>query len=170
MVAVFQFRIFHPSLYYLKHIKIWFYFFTLMRGCGTRSLTVRKEHRLRVFEKRVLRRIFRTKSVETAGGWRKLHNEEIHNFYVSPHIITVIKSRRMKWAGHVARMEEVRSAYVIWVGKPERKIPFGKHRHRWKSNIKINLKEMRSDDVEWIHLAQDMAQWLTLKKTVMIIS
>jgi hypothetical protein len=81
------------------------------------SLTLREEHRLRVFENRVLRRMFGPKTDEVAGGWRKLHNEELHGLYSSPSIVRVIKARRMRWAGHVARMGEVRGAYNILVGR-----------------------------------------------------
>jgi hypothetical protein len=83
------------------------------------SLTLREEHRLRVFENRMLRRIFRPKRDEVTGGCRKLHNEELHGLYSSPSIIRVIKARRMRWAGHVARMGEVRDAYNILVGRRE---------------------------------------------------
>jgi hypothetical protein len=90
----------------------------VLYGCETWSLTLREEHRLRVFENRVLRRIFVPKRDEVTGQWRKLHNEELHNLYASPNIIRMIKSRRLRWAGHVARMEEKRNAYRILVGKP----------------------------------------------------
>jgi hypothetical protein len=78
----------------------------VLYGCGTWSLTLREEHSLRVFENRVLRTIFGPKRDEVTGDWRKLHNEELHNLFSSPNIITMIKSRRMRWAGHVARMEK----------------------------------------------------------------
>jgi hypothetical protein len=83
------------------------------------SLTLREEHRLRVLENRVLSRIFRPRRDEVTGDWRKLRNEELHNLYSSPNIIRMIKSRRMRWAGHLARMGETRNAYRILVGKPE---------------------------------------------------
>jgi hypothetical protein len=83
------------------------------------SLTLREEHRLKVFENRVLRGIFGMNRDEVIRSWRKLHNEEFHNLYCSPSIIRMIKSRRMRWAGHVARMEVKRDAYTILVGKPE---------------------------------------------------
>jgi hypothetical protein len=86
--------------------------------CETWSLTVREEHKLRVFENRVLRRIFGPKGDGVTGGWRKLHNEELHNLYSSPSIIRIIKSRRMRWAGHVAGMGEKRNAYTLLVEKP----------------------------------------------------
>jgi hypothetical protein len=76
----------------------------VLYGCETWSLTLREEHRLRLFEKRVLRRIFGRRRDEVTGGWRKLHNEELHDLYSSPSVIRIIKARRMKWAGHVARM------------------------------------------------------------------
>jgi hypothetical protein len=93
-------------------------------------LTLREEHRLRVFERRVLRRIFGPKRDEVTGDWRKLHNEERHNLYSSPNIIKLITSRRMRWAGHVARMGEKRNAYRILVGEPEGKRPLGRPRRR----------------------------------------
>jgi hypothetical protein len=89
-----------------------------------------------VFENRVLRRIYGPKRDETTGDWRKLHNEELHNLYSSPN--RIIKSRRMRWAEHVARMEETRNAYRILVEKPEGKRPLGRPRRRWVDNIKID--------------------------------
>jgi hypothetical protein len=96
--------------------------------CNTN--TVREEHRLRVFENRVLRRIFGPKRDEVTRGWRKLHNEELHNLYSSPSIIRMIKPRRMRWAGLVARMREKRNTYRILVGKPKGKRPLGRPRRR----------------------------------------
>jgi hypothetical protein len=102
------------------NIKIYLYILpAVLCGCETWSLTLSEEHRLRVFENRVLRRIFGPKKDEVTGGRRKLHNEELHGLYSSPIIITVIKARTMRWAGHVARMGEVRGAYNILVGRPE---------------------------------------------------
>jgi hypothetical protein len=89
-----------------------------------------------VFENRVLRRLFEVKRDEVIGGWRKLHNEELHNLYYSPSTIRIIKSRRMRWAGHVAGRGENRSAYRIFVGKPEGKRPLGRPRRRWEDDIK----------------------------------
>jgi hypothetical protein len=114
----------------------------VLYGCETSSLKLREEHRLRMFENRVLRRIFGPERDEVTGGWRKLHNEELHNLYTSPSIIRMIKSRRMKWAGHVARMGEKRNAYVILVGNSERKRPLGRPRRRWVDNIKMHLREI----------------------------
>jgi hypothetical protein len=114
----------------------------ILYGCETWSLTVREEHKLRVIENRVLRRIFGTKKDEVTGGWRKLYNEELHNLYSSPSIITITKSRRMRWAGHVARMGEKRNVYCLLVGKPEGKRPLGRPRRRWMDNIKMDLLEI----------------------------
>jgi hypothetical protein len=110
-------------------------------------LTLREEHRLRVFENRVLR-IFGLKRDEVTGGWKKLHNEELHNLYSSPSIIRMIKPRRMRWAGNVARMEENRNAYRILVGNPERKRPLGRPRRRWVDNIKMDLREIGWDGMD----------------------
>jgi hypothetical protein len=96
--------------------------------CETWSLTLREGHRLRVFENRVLRRIFGPKRDEVTGGWTKLHNEELHNLYSSPSIIKMIKSRRMRWAGHVARIGAKRNACRVLLGKPERKMPLRKQK------------------------------------------
>jgi hypothetical protein len=93
----------------------------VLYGCEIWSLTLREEHRLRVFENRVLRRIFGPKRDEVTGEWRKLHNEELHILYSSPNIIRQIKSRRMRWAGYVARMVEERIVYRVLMGKPEGK-------------------------------------------------
>jgi hypothetical protein len=112
----------------------------VLYGCETWSLRLREEHKLRVLENRVFRRIFGPKRDEVTGGWRKLHNEELHGLYSSPSIIRVIKARRMRWAGHVTRMGEVRGAYIILVGRPEGKRPLGRPRRRWEDNIKIGLR------------------------------
>jgi hypothetical protein len=115
-----------------------------------------------VFENRVLRRIFGPKSDRVTGGWRKLHNEELHNLYSSPSIIRIIKSRRMRSAGHVARMGEKRSVYRLLVGKPEGKRPLGRPRRRWIDNIKMNLLEIGLIVVDWIVLAQGKYRWRDL--------
>jgi hypothetical protein len=90
----------------------------------------------------VLKKIFGPKRDEVKGGWRKLHNEELHNLYCWPSIIRIIKSRRMRWAGHVARMGKKRNAYRILMGKPDGKRPLGIPRRRWEDNIKMDLREI----------------------------
>jgi hypothetical protein len=115
----------------------------------------------------MLRRIFGSKEDEVIGGWRKLDNEELHNLYWSPSIIRMIKSRRIRWTGHVARMGEKRNAYRILVGKPEGKRPLGGPRRRWEDNIKINLKEIGLGGMDWIDLAHDRDQWRAFVNTVM---
>jgi hypothetical protein len=103
-----------------------------------------------------------------AGGWRKLHNEELHNLYKSsPSVIRMIKSRRSRWAGHIARMGEKRNAYRIFMGKPEGKRSLGRSRHRWDDNIKKDLREVGCGGMDWIGLAQDRNQWRALVNTVM---
>jgi hypothetical protein len=94
-----------------------------------------------VFENRVLRRIFRPKRDEVTGEWRKLHSEELHNLYSSPDIIRQVKSRRMRWAEHMARMGEERKVYKVLVGKPEGKRLLGRPRHRWEDGVRMDLRE-----------------------------
>jgi hypothetical protein len=112
-----------------------------------------------VFEKMVLRRIFGSKRNGVTGGWRKLHNEELHNLYSSPSIIRIIKSKRMRWTGNVARMGEKRNVYRLFVGKPEGKRPLGRPRRRWMDNIMMDLLEIGLSVVVWIGLAQDRYRW-----------
>jgi hypothetical protein len=112
-----------------------------------------------VFENRVLRRIFGPRRDEVKGEWIKLHNGELRNLYSSPDIIRQIKSRRMRWAGHVARMEEGRNVYRVLVGKPEGRRPLGRPRRRWEDRIKMDFEEIGWGGVEWIHLAQDRDRW-----------
>jgi hypothetical protein len=100
---------------------------------------LREERRLRVFENRLLRRVFGPKRDEVTGEWRKLHNEELNDLYSLPNIVRVGKSRRMRWAGHVARMGEGRGVHRVLVGKPEEKGPLGRPRRRWEDNIKMDL-------------------------------
>jgi len=111
-------------------------------GCETWSLTLREERKLRVFENMVLRRIFGPRWDEVKREWRRLHNEELNDFCSSPNIVWVIKSRRMRWAGHVARMGEERGVYRVLVGKPEGKRPLGRPRRRWVYNIRMDLQEV----------------------------
>ena len=112
----------------------------VLYGCETWSLTLREEQRLRVFENKVLRKVFGAKRDEITGEWRKLHNTELHALYSSPHIIRNLKSRRLRWAGHVARIEQYRNAYRVLVGKPESKRPLGRSRRKWEDNIKMDLR------------------------------
>jgi hypothetical protein len=139
----------------------------LLYGCETWSLTLREEHSLRLFENRVLRKIFEPKRDVVTGEWRKLHNEELRGLYSSPSIIRIMKSRRMRWAGHVARMGEKRNAYRLLVGKPEGKRPLGRPRLRWVDNIRMDLGEVGCGDVDWIGLAKDRNRWRALVNSVL---
>jgi hypothetical protein len=118
-------------------------------------LTLREEHRLRVFENRVLRRIFGPKRDEVTGELRKLNSGELHNLNSLPGIIRQVKSRTMRWAGHVARMGEGRKVYRILVGTPERKRQLERPSCRWQDGIKMDFSEIGWEGMEWIHLAQD---------------
>jgi hypothetical protein len=122
---------------------------------------------LRVFENRMLRRIFGPKRDEVTGEWRKLHNEELNDLYSSPTIVRVIKSRTIRWVGHVARMAEGRGVYRVLVGKPEGKRPLGRPRCRWEDNIKIDRQEVGCGGMDWIELAQDRDRWRALVTAVM---
>jgi hypothetical protein len=115
----------------------------LLYGCETWSLTLREEHGLRVFENRVLRRIFGPKRDEVTGEWRKLHNEELHDSNSSPSIIRIIKARRMRWAGHVEQMGKKMNAYRLLGGKPEGRRPLGRPRRIWLDNIRMDPVEVR---------------------------
>ncbi|KAJ4442174.1 hypothetical protein ANN_12040 [Periplaneta americana] len=139
----------------------------LLYGCETWTLTLREEHGLSVFENKVLRKIFGAKRDEVTGEWRKLHNAELHALYSSPDIIRNIKSRRLRWAGHVARMGESRNAYRVLVGRPEGKRPLGRPRRRWEDNIKMDLREVGYDDRDWINLAQDRDRWRAYVRAAM---
>ena len=101
------------------------------------------------------------------GEWRRLHNEELNDLYSSPNIVRVIKSRRMRWAGHVARMGEERGVYRVLVGKPEGKRPLGRPRRRWVDNIRMDLQEVGCGYMDRIGLAQDRDRWRTLVSAVM---
>jgi hypothetical protein len=100
-----------------------------------------------------LRKIFGPKREED-GSWRKLHNDELHSLYSSPNIVRVIKSRRTRWAGHVARMAEGRGIYRILVGRREGKRSLGRPRRRWKNNIKMDLRDIGIDGANWMQLAR----------------
>jgi hypothetical protein len=141
----------------------------VLYGCETWSLTLREERRLRVFENKVLRRIFRPRRDEVTGEWRRLHNEELNDLYCPPNIVRVIKWRRMRWAGHVERMGEERGVYKVLVGKPEGRRPLGRPRRRWVDNIKMEVQEVGCGHVDWIGPAQDRDRWCTLVSAVMNI-
>jgi len=122
---------------------------------------------VRVFDNRVLRRIFGPKGDEVTEEWRKLHNEELNNLYSSPNIVRVIKSRRMRWAGHVARMREGRGVHRVLVEKPEGRRPLGRPTRRWEDNIRMYLREVGCGCVDWMELAQDRDSWRELVSAVM---
>jgi hypothetical protein len=126
---------------------------------------LREERRLRVFESRVLRVIV-PKRDEVTGEWRKLHNEELNGLYSLPNIVRVIKSRRMRWAGHVARMAKERGVHRVLVGKPKGKRPLGRLRRRWDGNIKLVLQEVGGGHGDWMVMAQDRDRWRALVSTV----
>jgi len=130
-------------------------------------MTLREERKLRVFENMVLRRIFGPRRDEVTGEWRRLHNEELSDLYSSPNIVRVIKSRRMRWAAHVARIGEETRVYRALVGKPEGKRPLGRPRIRWLDNIRMDLQEVGCGCMDWIGLDQDRDRWRTLVSAVM---
>jgi hypothetical protein len=137
----------------------------VLYGCETWYFTLREGHRLRVFENRVLRRIFGPRRDEVTGEWRKLHNEELRDLYSSLSIIKIIKSMRMRWAGHVVRMEK-RNVYRL-VGKPEGRRPLGRPRHRRVDYIKMDRGAIVRGDVHWIGVTEDRDQWRALVNAVM---
>ena len=139
----------------------------VLYGCETWSLTLREERRLGVSENRVLRRIFEPKRNKVTGEWRKLHNEELNDLYSSPNIVRVIKWRKMRWVGHVARVGKGRGMYRVMVGKPEGKRPLGRPRHRWEDNIKMDLQKVGCGGMDWIELTQDRDRWRVLVNAVM---
>ena len=139
----------------------------VLYGCETWSLTLREERRLRVFENRVLRKVFGPMRDEVTGKWRKLHNKELSDLHSLPNIVWVVKSRIMRRAGHVASMGEGRGVHRVLVGKPEGERPFGRPRRRWEDNIKIDLQEVGGSCGDWMELAQDRDRWRALVSTVM---
>ena len=115
----------------------------------------------------MLRRIFGLRRDEVTGEWGRLHKEELNDLYSSPNIVCVIKSRRMRWAGHVAHMGEERRVYSVLVGKPEGRRPLGRPSPRWVDNIRMDLQEVGCGYMDWIRLAQDRDTWRTLVSAVM---
>jgi len=128
---------------------------------------LREERKLKVFENKVLWRIFGPRRGEVTGELRRLHNEELNDLYSSPNMVRVIKSRRMRRAGHVACMGEKMGVYRFLVGKPEGKRPLGRLWHRWVCNIKMELQEVGCGYMDWIGLAQDRDSYRTLLIAVM---
>ena len=120
-----------------------------------------------VINRKICFRFGTTRGLTLKGEWRKLHNEELNGLYSSPNIVRGIKSRRMRWVGHVARVGERRGIYRVWVGKPEGKRPLGRPRHRWEDNIKMDLQEVGCGGMDWILLAQDRDMWWVLVNVVM---
>jgi hypothetical protein len=127
---------------------------------------LREERRLRVFENRVLRRVFGPKRDEATGEWGKLHNEELSDLNSLPNIVRVVKSRRMRWVGHVARMGEKEGAQGVGGLKHEGKRPLGRPRRRWEDNIKMDVKEVGGSRGAWMELAQNRDRWRALVSTV----
>ena len=115
----------------------------------------------------VLRRIFGPRKDEVTGEWRRLHNEELNDLYSLPNIVRMIKSRRMRWAGYVARMGVGEGMNRVLVGKPEGRRPLGRSRRRWVDNIRMDLQEVGCGYMDWIGLAQDRDRWRTLVSGVM---
>jgi hypothetical protein len=124
----------------------------VLYGCESWSLTLREKRRLRVFENRVLRSVFGPKRDGVTGEWRKLHNEELNDLYSLPNVVRVVKSRQMRWTGHVARMGEDRGVHRVLVGKPERKKPLERPRSRWEDNIEMELQEVGGSRGDWKEL------------------
>ena len=112
-------------------------------------LTLREERRLRVLENRALRRIFGPKRDEVKGEWEKIHNEELNDLYTSTNIARVIKSRGMRWMGHVTDMGERKGVYRVSVGKPKGKKPLGRPSSRWEDNVTMDLHEVGCGGMDW---------------------
>jgi hypothetical protein len=146
MLATILFGVFLSSRLLSRRIKIKIYRTIILPfvlyGCETWSLTLREEHRLRIFENRVLWRIFGPKRDDVMGEWRKLHSGELHNLYSSPVIIRQIKSRGMRQVGHVSCVGVGSKVYKVLVGKPERRRPLRRLRHIWEDGIRMDLSEV----------------------------
>ena len=138
----------------------------ILYGCETWSVTLREKRRLRVFENSMLRRVFGPKRDEVTGEWRKLHKDEPNDLYSLPNIVRVVKSRRMRWAGHVARMGEDRGVHRVLVRMPEGKRSLVRPRRRWEDNIKMDLEEVGGGRGDWMELAQHRDRWRALGGTV----
>ena len=147
-----------PALSSFFWVNKWFYWLVY-------ELSLREERRLRTFENRVLR-IFGTKRDEVTGNWRKLHNEELNDMYCSRSIARVIKWRKVRWAGHVARMGERRGVYRVLVGEAEGKSPLGRPRRRWEDNNMMDIQEVKYGGMDWIELAQYRDRWRALVNAV----
>jgi hypothetical protein len=154
-----------------KNFKIRIYRTTILPvvlyGCETSSLTLREEHRLRVFANKVLRRMFRPKKDEMAVGCRKLHNDEFHNLQSSPSTIGMSMSRRIKWVGNVACMGLKKDADRILAQKPKGNRPLGRTRCRWEDIIKMDLREIGWGSIDWVDLTKGRVHWMALVNTVM---
>ena len=116
-------------------------------------------------ENRILRRIFGSKRNEN-GEWGRLHNKELHSLHRSPNIVRMIDSRRLRWAGHVARMKESRSAFKILTGKPTGKRPLGRPKRRWEDNIRMDLEEIGIITGNWVDSTQDRDYWRALVRGI----
>jgi hypothetical protein len=160
-----------PAIYWLRLTCSEFHTSTLRASLGAclySNMKFKWYYKKNIFSlmNRVLRRIFGPKRDGVTGEWRKLHNEELNDLYCSPNIVRVIKSRRMRWAGHVARMGKRRGVYTGLVGEPEGKRPLGRRRRRWENIIKMDLQEVGCGGMDWIELAQDRNRWRTLLNAV----
>ena len=169
MLAIIRCRIFFFSGLVSKNINIKMHRIIILPvvlyGRETWSLPSREEHRLRVSESRVLRRIFGPKVDKVTGEWRKLHNKEFNDLYFSLTVFRVIKLR-MRWVVHVSRMVEMRGVYRVLVGKAEGKRPLGRPRRRWEDNIMMDIQELGGGQ-GLIFLAQDRDRWRAIVNVVM---
>jgi hypothetical protein len=154
-----------------KNVKIKIYrtvmLLVVLYGCEALSVTLREEHSLRVFENRVLRRIFGSKRDEVTEEWRRLYKEELYDLYSSRNIIRAIKSRRMRRPVLVACMGNRRGAYRVLVGRREGKRPLARPGRRWEGNIKIDVQEIGWGGMDRLDLAQDRDRWWAVVNVVL---